>query len=598
MIDYTYRYLAPGAVRLSGKPEEFARFVEEKQLLKRDVWAHFVEVFRTDADIQDNGWRGEYWGKMMRGASLTYRYTKNPALYDVLTEAVRGLLASQKSDGRIVTYGEEHEFHGWDMWSRKYVLTGLQHYYDICTDDLLKADIVKAMTLHADAILAKVGPGKLDITTTSNFWAGVNSCSILEPMVRLYQITGEGRFLDFASYIISTGGCGAGNLIELAIENVKMPYEYPEVKAYETMSFFEGVLAYYEVTGEEKYLDAVLKFVEAVARTDITVIGSAGCTHELFDHSASKQTEYSETIMQETCVTVTWIRLLSRLLLLTGSIKYAGRIETAALNALYGAINTQGLEQYSFERKKYVAALPFDSYSPLYNNRRGRGIGGYKEFSDGSYYGCCACIAAAGIALFPLDSVLSSEDGFLFTSYLSGEVSAKTPSGLPLGMTMKADKAVPENWTLSLSPEKAEEFTLRFRLPAWSAETVLFVNGEKAASSEIRRVWKAGDEITLTFKPYLREVRLNGRTAFLYGPYVLARDQAKEVSVSDLSETVSLIRENGELKASFLPAEGLESLRMVFEKADGSPLLMTDYASCGKNWLIENASITAWHNLI
>ncbi len=598
MVNYIYQYPAPGALKLEGKPEEFARFVEEKQLLKRDVWAHFVEVFRIDADIQDNGWRGEYWGKMMRGACLTYRYTKNPALYDVLTEAVRGLLDAQKSDGRIVTYDEEHEYHGWDMWSRKYVLTGLQHYYDICTDEAFKSEIARAMVRHADAILAKVGPGKIDITTTSNFWAGVNSCSILEPMVRLYSITKEARFLDFAAYILSTGGCGAGNLIELAIENVKMPYEYPEVKAYETMSFFEGVLAYYEVTGEEKYLDAVLKFVEAVAKTDITVIGSAGCTHELFDHSAARQTEYSETIMQETCVTVTWMRLLSRLLLLTGDLKYAGRIETAALNALYGAINTEGLEQYSFERKKYVAALPFDSYSPLYNNRRGRGIGGYKEFADGSYYGCCACIAAAGVALFPLDSVLSGKDGFLFTAYLSGNASLTTPSGKPLTMVMKADNPVPEKWTLALSLDEAEEFSLSFRLPAWSAETALFVNGEKVTSSVITRKWQSGDEVTLTFRPYIREVRLNGRTALLYGPYVLARDQAKEAPGADLAETISLAREKGALKATFLPAEGLESLRLVFEKADGTPQLMTDYASCGKNWLSENASITAWHNVI
>ena len=37
----------------------------------------------------------------------------------------------------------------------------------------------------------------------------------------------------------------------------KKPYEFPEVKAYETMSFFEGLLAYYEISGEKKYLEIV-----------------------------------------------------------------------------------------------------------------------------------------------------------------------------------------------------------------------------------------------------------------------------------------------------------------------------------------------------
>ena len=46
---------------------------------------------------------------------------------------------------------------------------------------------------------------------------------------------------------------------ELAEAAEKMPYEYPVVKAYEMMSYFEGALAYYEVTGETRYLNIVEK---------------------------------------------------------------------------------------------------------------------------------------------------------------------------------------------------------------------------------------------------------------------------------------------------------------------------------------------------
>ena len=83
-------------------------------------------------------------------------------------------------------------------------------------------------------------------------------------MIELYKLTGERRYLDFAEYIIRLGGCSGGNLIELALEDRLAPFEYPEVKAYETISFFEGVLAYYELTGEEKYLRAVTQFIEKV----------------------------------------------------------------------------------------------------------------------------------------------------------------------------------------------------------------------------------------------------------------------------------------------------------------------------------------------
>ena len=57
------------------------------------------------------------------------------------------------------------------------------------------------------------------------------------------------------------------------------------------MSFFEGVLAYYELTKNEYYLQAVYNFVDAVQKTEITVIGCAGMFGECFNCAVEKQTE-------------------------------------------------------------------------------------------------------------------------------------------------------------------------------------------------------------------------------------------------------------------------------------------------------------------
>ena len=376
MIVNTLSYLEAGGARYTGPADAYVRFTMSHQLMNAETWKSFVRVFRADSDDADKGWRCEYWGKMMRGACLTYLYNKDEALYAVLEETVRDLLTAQRADGRFSTYSEGEQLQGWDMWGRKYVLTAMLHFYRICRDDGLKGEIITALYRHADAILATVGEGedKVEITHTSNFWGGVNSCSILDAMVELYRVTGKEAYLKFAQYILRTGGCRDGNLIELALENRLMPYQYPEVKAYETISFFEGVLSYYEVTGEPRCLQAVLNFVEAVNETDITIIGCSGCTHELFDHSAVVQTRESEGIMQETCVTVTWMRMMAKLLLLTGEEKYFARMERSAWNALYGSVNTQELKQYSFEEKDYLEPLPFDSYSPLTNNSRGRAL--------------------------------------------------------------------------------------------------------------------------------------------------------------------------------------------------------------------------------
>ena len=39
-------------------------------------------------DDENLGWRGEYWGKMMRGACITYKYTQSSKLYGILENTV------------------------------------------------------------------------------------------------------------------------------------------------------------------------------------------------------------------------------------------------------------------------------------------------------------------------------------------------------------------------------------------------------------------------------------------------------------------------------------------------------------------------------
>ena len=594
-------YLNPGAARYTGLAQRYIDFTMSHQLMNAETWRSFVRVFRDDSDDADRGWRCEYWGKMMRGACLTYLYNGDDALYAVLEETVRDLLTAQRPDGRFSTYSASAQLNGWDVWGRKYVLTASLHFYRICKDEALKKQLLNAMCRHADALIDMVGEGKISIVHTSNFWGGVNSASILDAMVDLYNVTGKQAYLDFASHIISTGGCQDGNLIELAYENKVMPYEYPEIKAYETISFFEGVLSYYQVTKDEKLLTAVLNFVESVYATDITVIGCSGCTHELFDHSAVKQVLYSEGIMQETCVTVTWMRMMAKLLLLTGEEKYFARMEISAYNALYGSTNDHGLKQVDLERNEIMEPLPFDSYSPLYNNPRGRGIGGLKRFTFGGYYGCCACIAAAGIAIFPLCALLKQADGFVFNGYLPGVIQEITPGSQKICLTLSGSYPVAPVWKLQLQMEKAEEMTLKFRLPNYMVGQTLTLNGQTldlpadGGYLTVTRTWNPGDTLTCSGSFRLEALKIDGRTAFIYGPLVLARDSNKEGRCVDLEETVRPVLDSFRMET---PDERYgEVLRLVIPQRMGEPLLLTDYASCGKHWEQKNNRMTVWMNV-
>lgn len=167
--------------------DEIIRLVQDRQLKDRSLWQLAAKQFKGTPDDVDLGWRGEYWGKLMRGACQTWKYTKDEELYQILQESVLDLLSAQDEEGRISTYSKAAEFQGWDLWCRKYVLLGLLHFEEICRDETQKERILEAAGRHLDAIIAHIGPekGKKKITETSDHWGGINSSSILEPVVRL-----------------------------------------------------------------------------------------------------------------------------------------------------------------------------------------------------------------------------------------------------------------------------------------------------------------------------------------------------------------------------------------------------------------------------
>ena len=254
--------------------------------------------------------------------------------------------------------------------------------------------------------------------------------------------------------------------------------------------------------------------------------------------------------------------------------------------------------QLSLEDKVWVDPLPFDSYSPLYNNPRGRGIGGFKRFDFGGYYGCCACIAAAGVAVFPLCAALKGSRGPVLNGLLPGVIEDTTPEGQNFTLRCESRWPVEADFTAAIELDAPELFTLTLRVPGYVEGARVCVNGEPVPTAAgyvtVTRLWKTGDTVTLTGSLPLVRHDLNGKIAFTRGPLVLARDQEKEGGAPDLTEPCALAAET----PTFLPPDDAygELLRLTLPRTDGSALLLTDYASCGKHWDKENARMTVWMN--
>ena len=583
--------------QFSGICDTMLRLIQSRQLEDESLWPLFVNQFKTHPDPKDNGWRGEYWGKMMRGACLTYQYSRDEKLYAILTETVKDMLTAQDADGRFSTYTKEAEFRGWDMWCRKYVMLGLLHYHEICRDEALRGEIVTALCKHLDYIISKIGEGKLDITQTSDIWEGVNSSSVLEPVMRLYHLTGKQNYLDFATYIVNRGGADSQNIFQTAYEGKLYPYQYKVVKAYELMSCFEGLCEYYRATGIEKWKQAVIRFWDMIRETDITIIGCAGCMHELFDHSAVRQTDTSQTLeMQETCVAVTWMKLCAQLLSLTGEAKYADEMERSAYNTVFGSVNTM--------QSKHNNGLPFDSYSPLWLRKRGVETGGMKEMENGARYGCCAAIGSAGTALLPDLACMSAQNGMVINFYENGIVTFPIADDNSVKLTIETAYPADGKIKITVEPEREEIFDIGLRIPGFGKTTELTVNGVKSACAPgsfktVSRAWKQGDvlELHLDMAAYIVHApgcadkpETRDFVAVTKGPLVLARDAricpdaGRAVRVKRNADVVMLQNSH---KASF------DTVCEYEADFCGEKTTLIDYMSAGKTWDDDSAT-EAW----
>lgn len=443
------------------------RFLTENYY-DRALWAKFVEQFRLQDDTENSGWKGEYWGKSMRGAAMVYRHNQDPKLYAVLTETARDLLTTQEVSGRISSYKAEKEFFAWDVWCRKYVMLGFLYYLEICQDADLKKQITDALCRHLDYIMDHVGSeeDKIEIIQTSVPHYALNSSSILEPVVKLYRLTGKQKYLDFATYIVQTGGARGINVFQLAFENKLYPHQYGAPKCYELMSCFEGLMEYYYITGIEKYRQASVNFCYALLKAEVSVIGCCGMATEYLDYTAARQTIPYEKAGQETCVTVTFMKLCAKAYGLTGDAVFLDQLETSFYNAFMGSLNEEHKDSKALLKTIDMSTikpsfLPFDSYAPLLPGARGTMAGGAQQFRDGTYYGCCACIGGAGVATF-LDNVWKKDANSLtINQYISG-----TYGSDEFRVTVKTQ--YPAEGSISLQVcARNKGHTLKLRLPSW-----------------------------------------------------------------------------------------------------------------------------------
>ncbi len=158
------------------------------------------------------------------------------------------------------------------MWAHKYNLIGLITYMRY-TGNLEPLPACRRM---ADLLCKTFGdePGKRDIIKAGEH-KGMAPTSVLEPMVLLYRLTGEPRYLEFCKYILRAWEQPNGPKIISTLLTAKRVDKVGNGKAYEMLSCLNGALEYYRTTGEPRILEACLNAWQDIVRNRLYITGAA-----------------------------------------------------------------------------------------------------------------------------------------------------------------------------------------------------------------------------------------------------------------------------------------------------------------------------------
>lgn len=551
VVEDVFEPLPAGQVKLSGVFDDTIRKMHDNWNKQTLPYAKLADFFRTGRPKMAVG---EMWGKAVRSSSLLYRYTQDAELKKILDAAVADMLTTQQPNGSISCdkMDKQPGDKGGDIWERRYVMLGMLAYYENVNSD---PNVLECVKQQADCLLQQIGNGKTEIIDLG--WSADNcgyeechieSTAILECFTKLYAKNQEKKYLDFAEYILASGGTKHYNIFDQAYNRTppyKMAGHYP--KCYEMLCVFEGVVDYYRLTGKEYWRDCALLHYEGICEHEITILGSGGgnmphhpkIAAEAWDNTAVEQTNPATTKIHETCTGVAWLKYLFQTLQLTGNPEMVDYAEKYIYNILQSSVKPDG---------KGCA------YMCLLNGSKVGTQGGWGYNVGGVHVTCCNLNVPAALALLPQIAVMQDKKhNPVVNLYIPSVIKTQTPKEQPLELQIITDYPNSGNVKIKVNVEQPEEFTVKLRIPEWSLATkfVLPDNESKSAANgkyaEFKKIWQPNDEINLTFDMRLKLIdapkggsspNSDQYKALQYGPLVLSRNSETD---PDYNKPVTII---------------------------------------------------------
>lgn len=553
-------------LRLEGEVGRRAEAVIENWVLPMpDANPAVLEMFRLrDREPAYNNpvpWAGEFIGKYLQSAVQFLQFTDDPRLRERVETTVAELIATQSPEGYLGPFRREERLLGhWDLWGHYHVLYALHAWHKATGDDAALDAATRAADLICDTYL-DTGRRVHDAGSHEMNMAIMHALGIL------HRETGNDRYLRLMREIEQDWQVPpAGDYLRTGVEEI--PFFKTPKPRWESLHCMQGLGEFYRITGEAPYRDALLHFWRSIRATDIHNAGSfstgEGAVGNPFKPGAI-----------ETCCTVAWIAYSVDALRLAADATIADAIELATLNTVLGYEHPSG--RWCTYDTPMDGKRPASAHTIVFQSREGT-----PELN------CCSVNGARGLSIIADWGVLEGAEGLYLNYYGPGHIEATTARygawRFDQATAYPSDGAI----TIVVTPGSDAETTLHLRIPAWSAQTVVSVNGERVRDVSpgtylpLARTWAPGDAITLELDMGLRALPgdsyVDFRGSLYRGPLLLAYDQKH--NTLDPAQLPALDLAGIALKPVTSDARFQPMLLLETDTPNG-PLRLVDYATAG-----------------
>ena len=448
---------------------------------------------------------GSVAGLFLMGSGNALRWDEDRRLREKMDAVISGIAESKQADGFIMGYPENK------------------------TDSRENANYVRSWITHGliDASLAG-NPQALPLLRGYLDW--FNHSEYLTRVVDKNRGYSPDHYIPYQGMISSTlmylsplGKLDDLNVIlkyyqedwwldQLLANDDRAIYDRPESHCYE-ITAFEAYLDLYRITGDMRYLQAVLNAWKML-RDEWEMPGGSWALCENRRYPPKSYLLGARSRAGEECCAVFWIKLNQRLHLLFPEQEiYVNEIEKSIYNAGIGNQLGSSMVSYStvLEGKKQAPQCP----------------------PEGT---CCEGQGTRLYGSLPEYLYSLSLRGIYVDLYAPSEISWKQ-GNTELKLTTTTTFPDAGDVRIKLDTPQRAAFTLSLRIPSWATKAVeISVNGKAVSAAipgsywHVEREWQAGDQVSFTLPMGFRMSRYEGydqiagysRYYLEYGPLLMA----------------------------------------------------------------------------